>query len=350
MAITSSIEWTDASWNCLAGCEAVSPGCAHCYAATMTRRLEAMGQADYAGLTTAKHFNGKVRCLPHKLDVPLKWRKPRRVFVNSMSDLFHEDVPDAFIRQVFGVMSNCGQHTFQILTKRAQRMADWFADQANRLTACQAEFVVDDDAYAATRTPTGRNRVRDLRAINGTHGASVGDGNYWPLPNVWLGVSAEDQQRADERIPWLLQTPAAVRFVSAEPLLGAIDLWKWITPKVCKCRGNTDCECFPGKSLLDWIIAGGESGPHARPSHPDWFRSLRDQCQAAGVAFFFKQWGEWLPSEQDGNPDNPRGQELNCSSQPVRVGKKAAGRLPDGHEWNEFPTPRSSMSFATVSG
>lgn len=286
MSSTSNIEWTGATWNCLAGCEAVSPGCAHCYAATMTRRLEAMGQADYSGLTTDKHFNGKIRCLPHKLDIPLKRKKPTVYFVNSMSDLFHEDVPDEFIDKVFAVMALCPQHTFQVLTKRAERMHAYtqrFLDNSTHLSryGCWAS----DTANWLTSNGLRKREPRDggedsdatyealLNAFGGyRHGGF--------LPNVWLGVSAEDQQRADERIPWLLKTPAAVRFVSAEPLLGPIDfgLRNWAD------LGRDDCR-------LDWVIVGGESGPMPRPCCLSWIRLIVDDCQAAGVACFVKQLG-----------------------------------------------------------
>lgn len=272
MSNSSNIEWTDASWNCLAGCEAISPGCAHCYAASMTRRLEAMGQQDYAGLTTAKHFNGKVRCLPHKLDVPLRWRKPRRVFVNSMSDLFHEDVPDTFIDKVFAVMAICQQHTFQVLTKRAERMAAYFSGWKSLAAPQHA---------ARTATACG--------AMQLTFGEAA---EIWslmsdsPLPNVWLGVSCEDQQRADERIPRLLKTPAAVRFVSAEPLLGGINFGS-----IGEGRDAFNCLDGIGGPNLDWVIVGGESGSGARPCDVAWIRSIVSQCKAAGVECFVKQLG-----------------------------------------------------------
>jgi len=349
MAANSAIEWTDASWNCLAGCEAISPGCARCYAATMTRRLEAMGQKAYAGLTTDKHFNGTVRCLPEKLTIPLRWKKPRRIFVNSMSDLFHEDVPFEFIAIVFGVMAACQQHTFQVLTKRAERMQEILPEIAHpRLRH------VPDYARHLVEPLTKAPRVP------------------WPLPNVWLGVSVEDQQRADERIPLLLKTPAAVRFLSCEPLLGPLDIYYGLQSER-DLYSRDDRFGIPNNAStakVDWVIVGGESGPHARPMHPDWARSLRDQCQAAGVPFFFKQWGEWAPIEnhrvmvpkaQGGNygilpggekvfgsdsrqlhiwPDKiGRDDSFSC----LKVGKKAAGRLLDGREWNEFPEVRCGL-------
>lgn len=301
----SKIEWTDATWNPVAGCTWASPGCDVCYAATMTRRLEAMGKADYTGLTTKKHFNGVVRTLPHKLDAPLRWKKPRMVFVNSMSDLFHKDVPTEFIWQVFCAMQQAPRHTFQILTKRPERMAGVVAEM-----------------YAA----------------------SCSD----PLPNVWLGTSVENQAMADERIPHLLDCPAAVRFLSCEPLLGPVELTRY----------DVDGRYMPRLPVkLDWVIVGGESGHGARPMHPDWARSLHDQCQAAGVPFFFKQWGEWI--EGDAVPGGDLGGDFRRGVANIlaadgsandghfrrargdviirRVGKKNAGRLLDGREWNEYP-------------
>lgn len=272
MATNSNIEWTDASWNCLAGCEAISPGCANCYAATMTRRLEAMGQKDYAGLTTAKHFNGKVRCLPDKLDIPLKWKKTRRVFVNSMSDLFHEDVPDEFIVKCFAVMLLTQRHTYQILTKRPQRMRRIVA--APNFGEC-----VYDMAFDLSHNWTCGG------LIDGVPETDV-------LPNVWLGVSVEDQQRAGERIPLLLQTPAAVRFLSCEPLLGPVDILhflkmiRWPDGRVSSYIHGSD-----GPRMIPWVIAGGESGSHARPCNVAWIRSIVQQCKSAGVAAFVKQLG-----------------------------------------------------------
>lgn len=266
MATNSHIEWTDASWNCLAGCEAVSPGCAHCYAATMTRRLEAMGQKDYAGLTTDKHFNGTVRCLPDKLAIPLRWRKPRRVFVNSMSDLFHEDVPDEFIDRVFAVMALCPQHTFQVLTKRAARMQRYMAPMARK-------FGDAGPAVALSQLLGQHGETEDLirKRLRGEPLETTR-----PLSNVWLGVSVEDQKRKD-RMDFLRQTPAAVRFLSCEPLLEDL--------------GELDLEG------IHWVIAGGESGHGARPCDLSWIRSIIDQCQDWKVPCFVKQIGshaeEW---------------------------------------------------------
>jgi protein gp37 len=222
MAERTGIAWTDTTWNPVTGCTKVSEGCRNCYASAIAGRFWG-----------AREFTD-VRTHADRLDAPLRWRKPRRVFVNSMSDLFHDAVPDEFIGRVFAVMGRAPQHTFQILTKRPERMqrfCDW-----NRRT-----------------------------------------GNP-PLRNVWLGVSCEDQETADERVPLLLQVPAAVRFLSCEPLLGPIDLRLRMEPQV-----------HHAPNQVDWVIVGGESGRGFRPMDLDWARSLREQCAAASVPFFFKQ-------------------------------------------------------------
>lgn len=261
MGDRSKIEWTDATWNPVVGCSMVSPGCDNCYAISMSRRIEATGNEAYRGITTGDDWTGLVRLVPERLDQPLRWKRPRRVFVNSMSDLFHPDLRSAAIGAVFDTMRQAPQHQFQILTKRPRRMA----------------------ALAKT--------------------AVFGEG--WPLPNVWLGTSIESDRyvfRADH----LRNTPAAVRFLSLEPLLGplpSLDL--------------TD---------IDWVIVGGESGPGARPMHPDWVRDIRDRCLSAGVPFFFKQWGEWIPGVSEDGVLGFR-----------RVGKKTAGRVVDGRTWDEMP-------------
>jgi protein gp37 len=284
----SGIEWTEATWNPVTGCTKVSPACANCYIAR-TPPFRMHGRQFVKGhIPLEFHEN--------RLDQPLRWRKPRRIFVNSLSDLFHEDVPDLFIDRVFAVMALCRQHTFQVLTKRPARMRGYF-DRPGK----HADVAVE----VFKRFTVLREAERHSRAVP------------WPLPNVWLGVSVENQHFADERIPLLLQTPAAVRFLSCEPLLGPIDL---ALTRLRVCR-NED-------PPLDWVIAGGESGHGARPMYPEWARAIRDQCVAAGVPFFFKQWGEWRPVA-------PR--SLNI----VQVGKKAAGRLLDGQEWNQMPEVRA---------
>lgn len=316
MSDNSRIEWTDASWNPVTGCTKVSPGCDHCYAERDFNRFNGAGAFD------------TVRLMPNRLATPLKWRRPRRIFVNSMSDLFHDDVPDEFIAQVFAVMEATPRHTYQLLTKRHARL--------RALLSSSAFLVLLDDARVAL-TP--------------------GCGDFvWPLPNIWLGVSVEDQKWADIRVPALIETPAAVRFLSCEPLLGRVALHgDWIHD-------------------LHWIIAGGESGSEARPMHPDWARLLRDECMVARIPFFFKQWGEWEPIGPlyglTPGDDDEVGQQARDEAvalevinrvrvvelerdgiiadgyQPAdsrtwlmaKVGKKNAGRELDGRTWDEYPT------------
>jgi protein gp37 len=246
MGDKSAIEWTDATWNPLTGCTKISPGCKHCYAERLAARLRLMGNPRYRnGFDVTLH--------PDQLTLPLRWRDSKRIFVNSMSDLFHEAVPEEFIRQVFETMVRAHWHTFQILTKRAERLAE-----------------------LAPRLP-------------------------WPA-NVWQGVSVENSQHT-WRIACLQKVPAAVRFLSIEPLLGPI-------------------EDLPLNGI-GWVIVGGESGPHYRPIKRAWVRGIRDQCMAAGIPFFFKQWGGQTP--------------------------KSRGRLLDGRMWNEMP-PESSNASPLLSG
>jgi len=496
MSGQTGIEWCEATWNLVTGCTKVSEGCRNCWAC----RLAATRLRDhprYRGLAEMRdgtpEWTGEVRLHPELLDQPLRWRKPRRIFVCSQADLFHKAVPGKFIDEVLVMMASAGWHSFLVLTKRPKRMLECLHNPA------MGTYIWD--------------------RANRTHGPFIGE--PWPLPNVWVGVSVEDQKTADELIPLLLQTPAMVRWVSVEPLLGAIDLLKWLrgnkandrsresiscvrcgrsfldrptgqnleAPKIdrgqsreiassallegtvgsakggevkfgripnshvfgqdtqaqslcpsCRLdgsqqgghskrnagepqergarrykagesgsldgvgeydsrnqgagqeaqsterraqplgeahqgtggqgtitcredvpvpdsrhrRGKTadDLECHQPQNLdtpyLNWLVAGGESGPNARPSHPDWFRTVRDQCQAAGVPFFFKQWGEWLHSSQMDAEQVDRALEIHgknpervhlwpdgsCS---VRVSKKYAGRLLDDRKWNEFP-------------
>ncbi len=241
MALASPIAWTDTTWNPVTGCDKVSPGCTHCYAERMATRLAAMGQANYA-----RGF--ELTLQPAMLELPLRWRKSRRIFVNSMSDLFHDEVPLDYVRRVFDVMQRASWHEFQVLTKRAERLAQ-----------------------VASLLP-------------------------WPR-NIWMGVSVESEKFV-ARIEALRTVPAAVRFLSLEPLLGPLPALDW--------RG------------IDWAIVGGESGPGARPLDPAWVRDLREQCAAARVPFFFKQWGG--------------------------VRKKATGRVLDGRTWDELPTPQVDRS------
>lgn len=243
MADKSAIEWTEATWNPTTGCDQVSAGCDNCYALTLSKRLKAMGNSKYQSdgdpRTSGPGFGVTVH--PDALHIPYTWKRPRVVFVNSMSDLFHARIPVDFIKQVFGVMADTPHHTYQVLTKRAHRLA------------------------------------------------RIADRIDWPS-NVWMGVSVESAKQYD-RIRDLATVPAAVRFLSCEPLLDSL----------------------PHLPLegIDWVIAGGESGLHARPVDPDWIRDIRDQCVTARTPFFFKQWGG--------------------------IRAKSGGRELDGHTWDEFP-------------
>lgn len=276
----------------------LSPGCTNCYAMAMAARTEAMGISRYDGLTRKVNghsvWTGKIARAPREtLLAPLKRKKPTTYFVNSMGDLFHEGCSDEWIDEVFAVMALCPQHTFQVLTKRADRMRDYMlAPDRKRTIAAQAMPI------SCMLAREGGHEAR----IKLDH-FSVCFAGAGPLRNVWLGVSAERQEEADKRIPLLLQTPAAVRFVSCEPLLGEIRLNSLWVPEnkewFSALKGIAEnCGHRRKITMLDWVIVGGESGPHARPMHPDWTRSLRDQCRAAGVSFFFKQWGAWAPSSE----------------------------------------------------
>nr|WSZ21205.1 phage Gp37/Gp68 family protein [Streptomyces canus] len=348
MAETTTIEWTrnddgtpGRTWNPVTGCTKISAGCDHCYAETIAER--------FRGHAAFPHgFDVQIRA--NKVNDPLNWRKPTRVFANSMSDLFHADIDQAWIQEIFGVMAAARRHTFQLLTKRHARMRS----------------LLNDPAFI--------DNVR-RRA----HGKGLPDADWqWPLPNLWLGVSVENQQWADIRIPALIQTPAAVRFLSCEPLLGPVDLigpnheghardWDGSDYICLDC--STDEQQVPwriaDKTLdIDWLITGGESGRKARPAHPDWFRTLRDQSAKLGIAYFHKQNGEWadrtqLTGDQRAtasvwddkrvlyvHPEDGRTQghgdfgitdHLEGWATVQRVGKKAAGRELDGREHNAFP-------------
>lgn len=265
----TSIEWTEATWNPIVGCSIATPGCINCYAMRMAARLETMGTApQYVGTTRRVNgkavWTGKLALASEELiSAPLRRRRPTTYFVNSMGDLFHEDCPNEWIDRVFAIMSEANAHTFQILTKRAQRMCDYLS----------------------------------------TRGSNV-------LPNAWFGVSTERQKEADERIPLLLNAPAAVRFISAEPLLGPLNIRKYLFEEGSVAGGQGPG--IDGRSpALDWVIVGGESGPRARRMDPAWVDALRIQCEGSNSAFFFKQWGG--------------------------KNKKAAGRLLNGQTYDAMP-------------
>lgn len=292
MSSASKIEWTDATWQPITGCTILSPGCTNCYAMKLAGgRLRNLKSRK--GLTTASKsgpvWNGQVRFNEEWLTQPLTWRKPKMIFVCAHGDLFHESVPDEWIDKVFAVMALTPQHTYQVLTKRAERMRAYVTDRL------QKGWPITDAIYDVTGIPRHRGWNPPEWASNCIQSSTPKP--LPPLPNVWLGVSTERQKEADERIPHLLQTPAAVRFISAEPLLGPIDLRQYLDGHedngvdMSAPVGSRVGACIGYTPPLDWVICGGESGPGARPMHPQWARDLRDQCKAAGVPFFFKQWG-----------------------------------------------------------
>jgi protein gp37 len=283
----SAIEWTDVTWNPVRGCSRVSEGCRNCYAERQAARFSDPGQYAHGFVQRTKsgaRWTGRVELVPEKLLEPLSWRKPRRVFVNSMSDLFHEALPLDAIDRVFAVMALAQQHTFQVLTKRPQRMREYLSGpmSADRCVSVLG-FVADtkhhaDVAHFGLRIEGGKLLIP----------------NELLIPNVWLGVSVENQETADARIPALLDTPAAVRFVSAEPLLGPIDLRAVRITDSCTEDVLGDGE-WRGESAsppgIDWVIVGGESGPGARPCELAWIRSVARQCAEARVPCFVKQLG-----------------------------------------------------------
>lgn len=274
----TGIEWTDETWNPITGCAKVSQGCKHCYAEREWPRMVRLVPS-YAG----RAFTD-VACHEDRLDQPLRWKRSRKVFVNSMSDLFHPDVPDEFIDRVFAVMALAPQHVFQVLTKRPARMQEYLTRPAVDVRIGLEAMAMCMDSVAATKGKSKLGSGILLKASDINPGGLA----TWPLPNVWLGVSVEDQAAADERIPLLLQTPSAVRWVSAEPLLGPVDLPGLFFYGVERTGGVVPLR-ERGYPMLDWVVVGGESGPNARPMNADWARSLRDQCAAAGVSFFMKQ-------------------------------------------------------------
>lgn len=295
MAANSAIQWTDATWNPTAGCALVSPGCTNCYAMRDAWRLahnpNPKIRAKYAGTVRKVNgkavWTGKVNLDEEALLAPLRWRKPRRVFVDSMSDLFHESVPDDWIDRVFAVMALSPEHTYQVLTKRPERMRRYLMVGSSYMERCNAigRAVLDIDG----------ERMLLSRAL--------------PLPNVWLGTSVEDQKRAEERIPALLDTPAAVRFLSCEPLLGPIDIGQFVVEETEPAYRMLSRHYGPNGLFdetgsqsekryrikkdhgLHWLIVGGESGPRARPFDIAWARALMAQCAGCQVPFFMKQLG-----------------------------------------------------------
>ncbi|MFT4117443.1 DUF5131 family protein [Bradyrhizobium sp.] len=380
MSENSKIEWTDATWNPITGCSVLSPGCKRCYAMGLAgTRLR--NHPSRKGLTEESNagpvWNGKVRFNGEWLLQPLAWSRPRMIFVCAHGDLFHESVPDNWIDQVFAVMALAPRHTFQVLTKRAQRMREYLTDDdvGERIALAAHKL------WAAKLAPGAKGylSIEVLRDAFGLKHVSE-TLQSWPLLNVWLGVSAERQQEASERIPYLLATPAAVRFVSLEPLLGPIDLGA-LHPGGAQTldalSGLSVNPAYSGWSRLDWVIVGGESGDGARPMHPAWPTSIERQCTDAGVAFHFKQWGAWVPvcatndafidtlyhpapkrdpdasrrcnvdqlvMHADGSQHRGFGAGVYAAGAEAmlmfEVGKKRAGRLLGGREHNGMPGAR----------
>lgn len=344
----TGISWTDETWNPTKGCSRTAPtgsnqsGCGDssgggCYAEEQAGRIVRMSKGKpcaYDGLVrlTAKGYRwtGKVTLAPDALALPLSWRKPRRIFVNSMSDLFHEALSNEQIAAVFGVMAACPQHTFQVLTKRARRMREWF------------EWVECESRHRGDWTIPHWQIVEEEAIEIVENLPATAAGRSWPLPNVWLGVSVENQAAADERIPDLLATPAAVRFLSCEPLLGPVTLHEdgldWLTSE--HMRG------------VDWVIAGCESGKRARECDVDWLRSLRDQCASASVPFFLKQAEESTDLGADGllEPGDDDSIAFGDGSRlkPRRPSGDHLIELPylDGVQHAEFPDRRAGASHA----
>ena len=335
----TKIEWTEATWNPIVGCTIATPGCTNCYAMRAAWRMSHNpGTPQYHGTVKMVNGNpvwtGKMALVEKVLTAPLHRKKPTTWFVNSMGDLFHENVPDEWIDRVFAVMALCPQHRFQILTKRSARMREYFEkeDKLGNLAAGMRiiQFIEDD-----LRVHVDEDRHRGILHAFGDEEEPMLILDEWPLKNVWLGVSVEDQRRYDERRHDLRNTPTAIRFYSFEPLLGNI---------VADFAADR----------VDWVIVGGESGRGARPMHPDWARDIRDQCVAADVPFFFKQWGNWIPLDQkvetsfgvqdvDDAFDVGEAAERNIlhlwddENGAIPLQKKAAGRLLDGREWSQMP-------------
>lgn len=289
----SKIEWTDKTWNPVTGCTKVSQGCKNCYAERMYERFN--GKGSFKNIT----------CHDDRLTHPLHWKKPSMIFVNSMSDLFHEDVPFTFIDSVFDMMDAANWHSFQILTKRPERMIEFYTWKKE--------------------------------------GNGFKFSERWPLANVWIGVSVEDQKAADERIPLLMQIPAAVRFLSCEPLLASIDLSNWLTNSEYRTLYR-DCDYPTTYNSIGWVIVGGESGHGARPMHPDWVGQIRDQCIKGNIPFFFKQWGEYLPVLDyiEIGDYKTKSSILEHGFYFEKTGKKKAGRLLDGQLYSEYPKPQTT--------
>lgn len=338
MADGTKIEWTDATWNPVTGCFVLSPGCKNCYAMLLAgTRLSS--HSSRVGLTRVVNgntvwtgearFNDGSNGTSNWLVQPLQWRKPRMIFVCAHADLFYDAVPDSWIDQVFAVMAMSPQHKFQVLTKRSERMREYLINPEWRE---RVSAIIN--AWPQDKIGAGNDYLADFRMLEGK-----------PLPNVWLGVSVEDQKHA-VRIVDLLTTPAAVRWISAEPLLGELDLTRISTMRFPKAEilnaltgvleGLFGDYCATRLPKLDWVVAGGESGPGARPMHPAWPVALLKQCDQHGTAFLFKQWGEYLPDVVERHEARSLTEIVGTVTY-SKVGKKAAGRKLHGVEHNGYP-------------
>jgi protein gp37 len=389
--MSTKIEWCTETWNPIAGCTKVSPGCDHCYAERMANRLANIALKDdhhgeyfrvdgigkYAMVTLDDKWNGKTFFDESQIVKPFRWKVPRKIFVISMGDLFHESVVFADIDQVITVIAMNPQHTFLVLTKRPDRMKRYFENRLDPWDYLKIHAYNLSEYLINGKMPEGW--MWDPQYLDDGEGGYDKDSELiwegaWPLKNLWLGVTAENQEYANKRIPILLQIPAIKRFVSVEPMLGPIDFYE---PQMGNEHYNT-LKGFGdisggnghfGGPKLDWVICGGESGPGARPLHPDWVRSIRDQCKEANVPFFFKQWGMYRPFEPTAQPPFYRdvasnveydGHGMNFydqySGEPgkwkggqwiedletqdciwLKVGKKVAGSKLEGKEYKEYP-------------
>ena len=331
MADRTKISWAEATWSPVTGCTRVSDGCLHCYIARTPPIRMAGRSFDDPGIGATL----AVQLHPTRLEQPMRWSRPRRIFVCSQADLFHEGVPNEFIAKMWAVMIAAPQHTYLVLTKRPARMRSLLNSSRFRVMIGDAarEMQLPDTAIAAV---------------------DVAVQDSWPLPNVWLGVTAENQHTADMRIPILLGTPATIRFVSAEPLLSPVDLSAlpprphteqareiptstWVGALAHASSTTRAAKADP--VTIDWLICGGESGPGARPMQPQWAQSLRDQCTRMGIAFHFKQWGEWAPhlDHEDADHTVDVSDSGDHAQGMRRVGKNLAGRLLDGQLHDDYP-------------
>lgn len=350
----TKIEWTDRTWNPVRGCSITSEGCRNCYAMKQAHRFSGEGKA-YEGLTKLGSkgpvWTGDIRIAPSVLDAPLRWRKPCRIFANSMGDLFHPAIDDQTLLVLFSVMASAvalNGHTIQVLTKQAERMHSFVSRL--RWIIGMSPLDIQGRKHLLVKVPVFEEHLPETLEHGGTLLDEVG------CPEgIWLGVSTENQAAADDRIPPLLKTPAVVRWISAEPLLGPINLREMAHAD----DFHLDALDTPDPGYkLNWVVVGGESGPGARPMHPDWVRSIRDQCVDAGTPFLFKQWGAWTPYQ--GKPQISFSSEMplspvrtawpdgsigpgfvddngGCGVSISRVGKKLAGRVLDGITWDQYP-------------